>query len=443
MVFCHPFHEEQIDGQSKLMTNCNLDPAAPLPWLRHLFDSAVEAVQPATCLPPHLPDPPDGRTLVVGAGKAAASMAQALETHWPTPLSGLAVTRYAHAVPCQQIEVLEAAHPVPDQLGVQAAQRMLEEASRLDREDLMIALISGGGSSLLALPAPGITLADKQALSKALLHSGAPIKQINIVRTHLSAVKGGRLAAAAAPARVCTLIISDVPDNDPAWVASGPTVANQTSAADALEILQRHAIDIPERVRALLERPQAAAMQTQDAPAAGSETVVIATATDALQAARRAAETAQVEVRMLGDDLEGEARALGREHARLARDVRQVGLQRPVLLLSGGETSVTVARRGRGGRNTEYLLGMALELDAAAGIHALAADTDGIDGSEDNAGAVVHPDTLRRAQAAGISAADCLAANDAYGFFASLGDLVVTGPTRTNVNDFRAILIQP
>lgn len=425
------------------MTNRNLNPAAPLPWLRQLFDTAVRAVQPAHCLARRLPVRPDGRTLVVGAGKAAASMAQALETHWQGPLSGLVVTRYAHAAECRHIEVLEAAHPVPDRLGVQAAQRMLDEASKLDRRDLMIALISGGGSSLLALPAPGITLADKQALSRALLHSGAPIKQINIVRSHLSAIKGGRLAVAAAPARVATLVISDVPDNDPAWVASGPTVVNHTSAADALEILERHAIDIPERVRMLLEQPQAANMPAHDTQAVDNSVTVIATATDALEAARRAAAAEEVDVRMLGDDIEGEARAVGREHGRLARTLREEGIERPLLLLSGGETSVTVDCQGHGGRNTEYLLGMALELGAAPGIHALAADTDGIDGSEDNAGAVLHPDSLRRAEAAGINAQSCLARHNAYGFFAGLGDLLVTGPTRTNVNDFRAILIQP
>lgn len=425
------------------MAKHNLNPAEPLPWLRHLFDTAVQTVQAGDCLPRHLPDQPDGRTLVVGAGKAAAAMAQAVETHWPGELSGLVVTRYAHAADCRHIEVLEAAHPVPDELGVAAAQRMLDEASQLGRRDLMLALISGGGSSLLTLPAPGITLADKQELSRALLHSGAPIKEINIVRAHLSAVKGGRLAAAAAPAQVATLVISDVPDNDPAWVASGPTVVNDTSAADALAILERYAITIPDRVRALLEQRRADEAPAHDAPAADNSVTVIATAADALEAARRVAEDAQVSVQMLGDDLEGEARTLGREHARLALAIRNEGIERPVLLLSGGETSVTVANQGHGGRNTEYLLGMALELDAAPGIHALATDTDGIDGSEDNAGAVVHPDSLARAGAAGVSAQDCLKRNNAYGFFEALGDLLVTGPTRTNVNDFRAILIQP
>lgn len=370
-------------------------------------------------------------------------MAQAVEAHWPHPLSGLVVTRYGHGAACRHIEVLEAAHPVPDQLGERASRRMLAAVSELGADDLVLALISGGGSSLLTLPAPGITLADQQAVSRALLRSGAPIRDINTVRTHLSAIKGGRLAAAAAPARIATLIISDVPDNDPAFVASGPTVANKTTSADALAILQRYAIAMPARVQGLLEQAQAQPATTSRMPSNHNSVAVIATAADALAAARHSAENTGVDVRLLGDALEGEARELGREHGRLARALQAQDIERPTLLLSGGETSVTVRGNGRGGRNAEYLLGLALALDGTPGIHALAADTDGIDGSEDNAGAVVRPDTLARARELGLDAADYLARNDAYSLFQTLGDLLITEPTRTNVNDFRAILIEP
>lgn len=419
------------------------DPAA---WLRQLFDAAVAAVHPATCLPPHLPAAPAGRTVVVGAGKAAAAMAQAVETNWRGELSGLVVTRYGHAVPCNHIEVVEAGHPVPDEAGTRAAKRMLGIVAGLGADDLVLALISGGGSALLSLPAPGITLADKQAVSRALLRCGAPIAQMNTVRAQLSAIKGGRLAAAAAPARVVSLVISDVPGDDPALVASGPTIPARGSPAEALAVLEAYGVAIPHRVRALLSRPQTS-RQAQPLRARGA-VAVIAAAADALAAARRAAEAAGVEVRLLGDAIEGEARELGAAQGRLARALqtaghKATGIDRPVLLLSGGETSVTVRGAGRGGRNLEYLLGLALALDGASGIHALAADTDGIDGSEDNAGALLRPDSLKRARAAGLDAAAHLANNDAYGFFAGLGDLLITGPTRTNVNDFRAILVQP
>lgn len=423
------------------MTDSTLDPANPVPWLRHLFDTAVNAAHPAHCLPPHLPEAPAGRTLVVGAGKAAASMALAVDAHWPDTPAGLVVTRYDHGAPCRHIEVLEAAHPVPDELGEQAARRMLDAVAELGADDMVLALISGGGSSLLTLPAPGITLADKQDMSRALLRSGAPISEINTVRTFLSAIKGGRLAAAAAPARVATLVISDVPNNDPALVASGPTIPYASTPADALAILEKYAIDVPERVRALLEDNRSESVR--DAVSEHNSVTVIATAADALEAAQRDAEHDGMNVCMLGDDLEGEASDLGREHARMALEIKDSGPDRPLLLLSGGETSVTVHGNGRGGRNTEYLLSLTLALDGAAGIHALAADTDGIDGIEDNAGAVARPDTLARAQAAGIDAAACLAGNDAYRVFEALDDLLITGPTRTNVNDFRAILIQP
>lgn len=425
------------------MNDCTVDRANPIPWLQQLFDTAVRATHPADCLPQHLPAPPTGRTLVVGAGKAAAAMAQVVEAHWSGMLSGLVVTRYGHCAPCRHIEVLEAAHPVPDRLSEQAAQRILDAANGLGREDLLLALISGGGSSLLTLPAPGITLADKQMVSRALLRSGAPIAEINAVRTHLSAIKGGRLAAATAPARIVTLVISDVPNNDPALIASGPTIPNRTSPADALAILEHYNITTPKRVQALLEHAIAQPATTQEAPSADNSVTMITTAADALDAARNVAERADLNVRMLGDALEGEAHELGREHGLLARALQAQGIKRPTLLLSGGETSVTVRGDGRGGRNTEYLLGLALALDGAPGIHALAADTDGIDGSEDNAGAVLRPDTLNRSRAAGIDAVACLADNQVYNLFEVLGDLLVTGPTRTNVNGFRAILIQP
>lgn len=411
----------------------------PTAWLAQLFDCATQAVHPAACVPAHLPAVPRGRTFVAGAGKASAAMAQAVEQHWPQTPSGLVVTRYGHTAACHHIEVLEAAHPVPDALGEQAARRMLAAVAELGANDLLLALISGGGSSLLTLPAPGITLADQQAVSRALLRSGAPIAAINTVRTHLSAIKGGRLAAAAAPARVATLVISDVPDNDPALVASGPTIAHTSTPADALAILQAYAITIPARVRTLLEDDATPPTARSD----GNTVSVIATAADALAAARTAAAQAGIVVRMLGDTLEGEARELGREHGELARQLQANGLDQPLLLLSGGETSVTVHGQGRGGRNTEYLLGLALALDGAAGIHALAADTDGIDGSQDNAGAVLRPNTLDRARTASLDAAACLRNNQSYDLFAALDDLLMTGPTRTNVNDFRAILIQP
>lgn len=424
------------------MNHSALDRTDPISWLQHLFDTAVRAAHPADCLPPHLPAPPAGRTLVVGAGKAAAAMAQVVEAHWPDAPIGLVVTRYGHGAPCRHIEVLEAAHPVPDRLGEQAGRRMLDAVAELGEEDLVLALISGGGSSLLTLPAPGITLADKQNISRSLLRCGAPISEINTVRMFMSAIKGGRLAAAAAPARVVTLVISDVPNNDPALVASGPTIPNDSTPADALAILESRAIAVPERVRTLLENTKAHWKSAHNASSTRNSVAVIATAADALNAAQRDAEQAGVAVRMLGDNLEGEASVLGREHGRMALALKDSGIDRPVLLLSGGETSVTVRGNGRGGRNTEYLLSLALALDGVPGIHALAADTDGIDGVEDNAGAVLRPDTLARARRAGVDAAACLAGNDAYSVFEALGDLLITGPTRTNVNDFRAILIE-
>ncbi|MCX6363850.1 MAG: glycerate kinase [Actinobacteria bacterium] len=440
--------------------------------LRALFDAAVTAADPARLLPGRLPPPAAGRTVVVGAGKAAASMAAAVEREWPGPLEGLVVTRYGHGLPCKGIEVAEAAHPVPDAAGRVAAGRILELAEGLSADDLLICLISGGGSALLALPAPGVTLEDKQAVSEALLRSGTTIAEMNCVRKHLSAIKGGRLAAAAHPAHVVTYLISDVTGDDPSVVASGPTVPDPTTYGDALAVLARYGIDGPESVLKHFHAGIAGEVQETPKPGdpafADDELVMLATAAEALEAAAGCARAAGITPLVLGDDLEGEARDLGGAHAALAiacarggetalialREAVARGAahradpvffvpQAPLVLLSSGETTVTVRGSGRGGRDTEYLLGLALALDGHPAISALAADTDGIDGSEDNAGALVAPDTLARSRQAGVDPLAALAANDAYGLFAALGDLVVTGPTRTNVNDFRAVLILP
>ena len=405
--------------------------------LRRLLDAALASALPARCVPPHLPDPPAGRTVVVGAGKAAASMAQALEAHWRGPLEGLVVTRYGHRVPTQAIEVVEAAHPVPDAGGREAAARILAMAGGLGADDLALCLVSGGGSALLTLPAPGIALEDKQAVTGALLRSGAAIGEINAVRKHLSAIKGGRLGAACHPARVVSLLISDVPGDDPAVIGSGPTVPDPTTFADALGVLRKYGIDGPAAVIRHLESAADETPKAGDARLAGAETRIVATPAMALAAAAQAARAAGCEPVILGDALEGEARVLAAEHAALAQRAAP-----GTVLLSGGEATVTVTGAGRGGPNAEYALALALALDGAPGICAIACDTDGIDGTEDNAGALVTPETLARAQACGEDAAARLAANDAYGYFTALGDLVMTGPTLTNVNDFRAILVQ-
>jgi len=409
--------------------------------LRKLFDAAVAAADPAHCLPPHLPVPPKGRTVVGGAGKAAAAMARAVETHWQGPLEGLVVTRYGHGLPTSRIEVIEAAHPVPDAVGRAAAGRILRAVQGLAEDDLVLVLISGGASALLSLPAEGLTLEDKQAVNRALLRSGAPIGEMNTVRKHLSAIKGGRLATAAAPARVLTLAISDVPGDDPAVIGSGPTVADPTTFAEARAILEKRGVKVPAAVARRLAQASDETPKPGDPRLARADTVLIATPALALEAAARVAERAGYEARILGDALEGEARELGGEHAALARLALSEGKR--LALLSGGETTVTVRGQGRGGRNAEYLLGLALALDGAAGICAIACDTDGIDGTEDNAGALVTPDTLARARAQGLDPVALLAGNDAYGLFQALGDLVLSGPTLTNVNDFRAILIDP
>jgi glycerate 2-kinase len=412
---------------------------SPRDLLRSLFDAAVAAADPAVCVPAHLPPRPKGRVVVVGAGKASAAMAAAVEQAWGSPLEGLIVTRYGHAVPTRWVEVAEASHPVPDAAGAAAARRILERVRGLGPDDLVLCLISGGGSALLALPADGLTLADKQAVTTALLRSGANIGEMNAVRKHLSAIKGGRLAAAAHPAKLVTLMISDVPGDDPATIASGPTVPDPTTFADARAILAKYGIEAPPAVTAHLERAAEESPKPGDPRLVGAVAKIVASPALSLAAAAERARAAGYEVEMLGDALEGEARELGREHAALALERAAAGCR--VAILSGGETTVTVRGKGRGGRNSEYLLGLMLALDGAPGIHALAADTDGIDGSEDNAGAFAGPDSLARARTLGIDPAARLADNDAYGVFAALDDLLVTGPTRTNVNDFRAILV--
>lgn len=408
--------------------------------LAALFEAAVAAADPALAIPGRLPEPPRGRTVVVGAGKAAAAMAAAVEREWTGPLSGLVVTRDGHGCPTRSIEVIEAAHPVPDQRGRAAAGRILELVSSLGADDLALVLMSGGASALLVQPAPGLDLEDKQAVNRALLTSGAPIHEMNCVRKHLSAIKGGRLAQAAAPAWVVALAISDVPGDDPAVIGSGPTVGDPSTVAEARAILEKYGIEVPPAVAAHLAGVAAETPKPGDASLAGTETRVIATPMRSLEAAAGRARAAGYEVEILGDTLEGEARTLAAEHAALARDRLASG--RRVALLSGGETTVTVRGRGRGGRNAEYMAGLALALDGAAEISAIACDTDGIDGTEDNAGALADPTTLARARAAGLDPAALLAANDAYSLFQALGDLVISGPTLTNVNDFRAVLVR-
>jgi glycerate 2-kinase len=415
----------------------------PRKLLRQMFDAAVEAAQSSHCLPPHLPEPPRGRTLVIGAGKASAEMARVVEQHWPGELSGLVVTRYGYSVPCSRIEIVEAAHPVPDEAGLAAAKRILGLVSGLSADDLVICLISGGGSSLLVLPDDDLQLADKQEINKALLRSGATIGEMNCVRRHLSAIKGGRLAAACHPARVVTLLISDVPGDDPADIASGPTTPDRTTCADALAILRRYAIGVPDRVRALLESGRGESVKPGDPRLANSEIRMIATPQMALEAAAAVARAAGVPVHILGDSIEGEARDVGIVMAGIARHVstHRQPFTPPCILLSGGETTVTVRGDGRGGRNVEFLLSLGVTLNGRPGIHAIACDTDGVDGQEEIAGAYLAPDTLARAWEQGIKPRESLANNDGHGFFQALGDSVICGPTLTNVNDFRAVLI--
>ena len=426
------------------------DRVAPREFLRSLFDAALEAADPRRAVAAALPAAVAGRTIVVGAGKAAAAMARAFETLWPGDLAGLVVTRHGHATPCDRIEVVEASHPVPDAAGQRAASRIHEMARALGPDDQLVFLASGGGSALLALPAPGLTLEDKQAVTRALLRSGATIGEINTVRKHLSAIKGGRLAAAAAPALVVTLAISDVPGDDPAVIASGPTVPDPTSFADARAVLTKYRIDEPQSVIAHLAAAVEETPKPGDAIFQNARYTLIASPQQALAAAADAALGQGVVPIVLSDRIEGEARDIGLMHAAIALQLHagrfRVGadpVALPAVLLSGGETTVTVRGHGRGGRNSEFLLSLCSALDAAPGISAIACDTDGIDGTEDNAGAILLPDSIARAVAAGVSLKAALAENDAYGFFRALGDLIVTGPTLTNVNDFRAILVLP
>jgi hydroxypyruvate reductase len=415
----------------------------PRELLRQMFDAAIAAAQPEKCIAGYQPQPPRGRLLVIGAGKASAAMAKAVEDHWAGEISGLVVTRYGYAVPCRHIEIIEAAHPLPDAAGLQAATRILQLVSGLSSDDLVLCLISGGGSSLLTLPVAGISFEDKQAVSRALLRSGATISEINCVRRHLSAIKGGRLAAACRPARVLNLIISDVPGDDPSDIASGPTVADRSTCADALDNLSRYAIDVPQRVLDVLQNGSGETLKPGDSRLPEIETHLIATPQMALEAAAAVAHLHGVPSHILGDAIEGEARDVGTVMAGIALQVARRGqpFRPPCVLLSGGETSVTVRGDGRGGRNVEFLLALGLALQGAPGIHAIAGDTDGVDGMEEIAAACLAPDTLARALAQGIRASESLARNDGHGFFTALGDSIVTGPTMTNVNDFRAILI--
>jgi glycerate 2-kinase len=438
--------------QPNATTSLN-DPSA---LLRHLYDVAVQRALPLHNTAAHLPKPPKGRTLVLGAGKAGGAMAQAVEALWPAdaPLSGLVVTRYHHTPPRpeglpQRIEVVEASHPVPDAAGLDAAQRILKLADGLTADDLVLCLISGGGSALLTLPCEGLTLEDKQRINRQLLESGAHIGEMNTVRKHLSRIKGGRLAAACAPARVVTLTISDVPGDDVSVIASGPTVADASTCAEALDILRRYGIEVPAPVRARLESGDLETPKPGDPRLQGHEVQLIATPQQSLEAAAAAARALGLNVVLLSDEIEGESREVGKVHAALARSTAlgRSSFAKPCVILSGGETTVTVRpraegqARGRGGRAGEFCLGLAQALGGQAGVWALAADTDGIDGVEDNAGALVTPDTLARASAQGLKITDHLARNDAYGFFQPIGDLVITGPTHTNVNDFRAVLV--
>ena len=439
------------DAAAAAAAAAGADPSQPRAFLRALYDAAVRRALPAHTLGSYLPPPPKGRTVVVGAGKAGGAMAAAVDALWPqdAPLSGLVITRYDHVPPAWRaapgrIEVVEAAHPVPDEAGLAATQRLMRLVQGLGPDDLVLCLISGGGSALLSAPAPGLTLQDKQAVNRALLRSGAAIGEMNCVRKHLSAVKGGRLAALCAPARVVTLLISDVPGDEPAVIASGPTVPDETTCADALAICHRHGIELPDAALAGLESGAFETPKPGDAVFAGHEVHLIATPQQSLEAAAALARAAGVEAHILSDEIEGESREVGKVHAALARAVARRGqpFSAPCVILSGGETTVTVrAKGGRGGRATEFLLGCAIALQGEPRVHVLAADTDGIDGVESNAGAIATPDTLARGVARGLKAQDFLDRNDCCTYFETLGDLVVPGPTFTNVNDFRALYI--
>ena len=417
----------------------------PRTLLTELFYVAVATAQPTRVLADFLPENRAQSALVIGAGKAACSMASCLEQHWSGPLRGLVVTAYGHSQPLQRIEVIEAGHPVPDAMGERAAKRILALVANLDADDLVICLISGGGSSLLALPATGISLADKQGINRALLKSGATIDEINRVRKHLSAIKGGRLGLACTPARLLTLAVSDVPGNDSATIASGPTTADPSTSSEALSILHKYRIPIPETIAAWLKNPDSETPKPGDSRLSNHDYRIIASAGQSLEAAARQAQQAGFNTLLLGDDITGESRDVAREHAVLALTIAKGNgpISPPCVILSGGETVVTVRGDGKGGRNGEYLLALANSLRGAPGIYALAADTDGIDGAGDNAGAVLSPETWQRARERGWDISKELENNNCYPLFRDMGDLLITGPTRTNVNDFRAILIMP
>jgi hydroxypyruvate reductase len=417
---------------------------APRDFLISLFDAAVAAADPLVGIRNHLPAPPKGRTIVIGAGKGSAQMAAALESCWDGPLEGLVVTRYGFAADCRQIEIIEASHPVPDEAGLVASKRLLKLVEGLTADDLVIALISGGGSALLPSPATGLTLADEVAASRALLASGAPISAMNTIRKHLSTIKGGRLALAAYPARVVSFVVSDIPGDDPALVASGPTVPGNGNRADALDLIRLYDISLPPAVLAHIASEMADAPRIDDPRFARNDIHLVASAAVSLEAAAAHARSLGIEAAILSDSIEGEAREVAHVHAAIAREIlaRNRPFGKPVVLLSGGETTVTLSGKGKGGRNSEFLLSLAIDIDGCTGIDALAADTDGIDGSEDNAGAFADGGTVARMRKSGIVPADYLRNNDAWSAFNAVGDLFVPGPTGTNVNDLRAILIR-
>ena len=412
--------------------------------MRAMFDAAVKAALPLNCIPAHIPSPPKGRTIVVGAGKASAAMAQVFEKNWNAPLEGLVVTRYGHGADCKDIEIIEASHPVPDDAGTHAAARMLKMLEGLSKDDLVVALISGGGSALLSLPANGISAEDKRTVNRALLKSGAPISEMNCVRKHLSAIKGGRLAAAAYPARVVTLVISDVPGDDLAAVASGPTVADSTTFAQARHIISKYEIDVPVSVTAHLAAAQDETPKPDDPRLVNAKATCIASPQKSLESAAAIAKAAGYEPIILGDAIEGEAREVGIVMAGVAMQVKRYGqpIKKPCAIISGGETTVTVKGNGAGGRNVEFLLSLAIKLGGADGIHALAGDTDGVDGAREVAGAYITPTSLDDARKLKIDPWASLSDNDAHIFFQSINMQIITGPTRTNVNDFRVILIE-
>ncbi|KZK88828.1 putative hydroxypyruvate reductase [Pseudovibrio sp. Ad46] len=416
----------------------------PKRFLSGLFHAAIESAQPEKCIPKFLPDTPKGRLIVIGAGKASAAMARAVEDNWQGDLSGLVITRYGYNVPCKSIEIIEAAHPVPDDAGLAGAKRMLKLVSDLSADDTVLCLISGGGSSLLPLPFEGLSLEDKQCINKELLRCGATISEMNCVRRHLSQIKGGRLAAACHPAKVINLLISDVPGDDPINIASGPTVADPTTCADAMAIVERYKIGLPVRALEVLESGVGETPDKSDLHLGSVETHMIATPQLALEAAASVAEKQGVPAYILGDSVEGEATDVGIVMAGIAKQVASHGqpFKAPCVLLSGGETTVTLKGNGRGGRNVEFLLSLAVALDGQQGVYALAGDTDGVDGIEEIAGAYCDPSTLQRAWGKEINPRLSLADNDGHGFFEAIGDSVITGPTLTNVNDFRAILIR-